>query len=165
MCYCVSKRLLSGVDDSIPLFNLDRYEGYARVTSVYDGDTFKACILLHNRVLKFNFRTMGYDAPELKPLKNIPNRDTHISRAILARETFKELLDFDDRAPHQWWNPFICKNKVNGWIWIKCHKNDKYGRTLVTVYRNWNDSKSVNDMMIESQLVNVYNGGKKELFI
>jgi endonuclease YncB( thermonuclease family) len=164
MYYCISKRVLSGVDDSIPLFSLNGYEGYARITSVYDGDTFKACILLHNRVLKFNFRTLGYDSPELKPLLNIPHRDTHISQAVLARDVFKELVGFDDRAPHQWWNPFICKNTVNGWIWIKCHKNDKYGRTLVTVYKNKNDPKSINDIMIESQLVNVYDGGKKKVF-
>lgn len=148
---CISKRTLSGVDDSVPLFSLD---GYARITSVYDGDTCKACILLHSRVFKFNFRTLGYDSPEIKPLLTIPNRDEHISKAIFAR----------DKEPHQWWNPMMCRNKVNGWIWIRCGKNDKYGRTLVTVYKNRNDIKSVNDLMIESGTVHVYDGGKKKLF-
>ena len=152
---CITKRLLSGVDDSIPLFSLNGYEGYARITSVYDGDTFKACILLHNRILKFNFRVLGYDAPELKPARDLFERDAYITRAVYARDIFKRMLGFDDRAPHQWWNPFICRNSVNGWVWIKCYKNDKYGRTLVTVYKNKNDSKSINDRMIETKAVNV----------
>ena len=50
--YCCNKRKLSVTDESIPVFSLDNYEGYAKVTDVYDGDTFKACIVLHNTILK-----------------------------------------------------------------------------------------------------------------
>ena len=164
MSYCWTKRILSGVDDSVPVFSLDRFEGYARITSVYDGDTFKACVIVHGRVLKFTFRTLGYDAPEMKPLLNIPNRDVLKQRAVVARDIFKNLVGFDDRAEHTWWNPFCCVNKVNGWIWIVCGKNDKYGRTLVTVYKNRWDEKSVNEIMLESPIINAYDGGTKKEF-
>ena len=87
---CLTKRRLSKVDDSIPVFSLNNYRGYARITSVYDGDTFKACIILDGRVKKFIFRTLGYDAPEMKPRLIIDNRDQYIQDAILAREMFKE---------------------------------------------------------------------------
>ena len=92
---CLTKRRLSKVDDSIPVFSLNNYRGYARITSVYDGDTFKACIILDGRVRKFIFRTLGYDAPEMKPRLIIDNRDQYIQDAILAREMFKEELGFD----------------------------------------------------------------------
>ena len=62
---CLTKRRLSKVDDSIPVFSLNNYRGYAKITSVYDGDTFKACTILHGQVKKFIFRTLGYDAPEM----------------------------------------------------------------------------------------------------
>jgi len=164
MNYCFTKRILSGVDDSIPVFSLDKYQGYAKITSVYDGDTFKAVVLLHGRPLKFSFRTLGYDSAEMKPSLGLGDREHHIHLAKLARDMFKEECGFDDRAPHQLWNPFMCRNKVNGLIWITCAKNDKYGRPLVTVYRRKGDQKSVNQKMIDSGIVNAYDGKKKGTF-
>lgn len=145
---CINKRILSGVDDSIPLFSLNGYEGYARITSVWDGGTFNACIILHNRVLKFTFEALGYDTPPMTQ-----RGPGHVPQAQLARLVFMELLGFNNTAPHQWWNPFICRNTINGWIWIKCHKNSTSGKTLVTIYKNKNDNKSINDKMIETNLV------------
>jgi hypothetical protein len=162
--YCFTKRKLSKTDVSIPVFSLDKYQGYAKVTDVYDGDTFKACIILHNRVLKFNFRTIGYDAPEIKPLRDTPNRDKHIAMAKRAKYTFMSFLGFDDRAKHTLWNPFACKFKVNGWVWISCKRNDKYGRTLVFVYKNRRDMVSINKKMIDTGFVNAYDGGTKKEF-
>ena len=164
MNYCFRKRLLSKGDDSVPIFDLRNFKGYAKITSVYDGDTFNALILLHDRVLKFKFRTLGYDAPEMKPGLGMTDRDEHIHMAKLARDMFKQECGFDDREPPRWWNPFRCRTKVNGWIWIECGKMDKYGRPLVTVYRNKGDTVSVNDKMIQSGIVNVYDGKKKETF-
>ena len=57
----------------------------------------------------------------------------------------------------------MCRNKVNGLVWIECGKNDKYGRPLVTVYRRKSDTQSVNQKMIESGIVNVYDGKKKNV--
>jgi hypothetical protein len=51
---CLTKRRLSKVDDSIPVFSLNNYRGYARITSVYDGDTFKACIILNGQGQKIH---------------------------------------------------------------------------------------------------------------
>jgi len=165
MSYCYNKRVLSKTDDSMPVFSLDRFEGYARITSVYDGDTFKATLILHNRVLKFTFRTLGYDAPEMKPRLNLQNREILKSNAAICRDLFMEYSGFDDRAEHRWWNPFCYANKVNGFVWIVCGKNDKYGRTLVTVYKNKWDKKSINDKMLESEYVNPYQGGTKKEFV
>ena len=162
--YCFTKRRLSKIDESIPVFSLNGYEGYAKVTDVYDGDTFKACIILHNRVLKFIFRTIGYDSPEMKPLKDIPNRENHIAMAKRAREAFIGLLGYDERDTRVPWNPFMCRTFVNGWVWISCLKNDKYGRTLVTVFKNKSDAISINQKMIDTGLVNVYDGKTKKIF-
>jgi len=59
---------------------------------------------------------------------------------------------------------FKCKFKVNGWVWVSCKKNDKYGRTLVFVYKNRRDMVSINKKMIDSGFVNVYDGGTKKEF-
>tara|TARA_R110002153_G_scaffold26834_2_gene83588 strand:+ start:3139 stop:3669 length:531 start_codon:yes stop_codon:yes gene_type:complete len=164
MLCCFNKRILSAVDDSLPVFDLRNYRGCAKITSVYDGDTFNAAVILYGRVLKFKFRTLGYDSPEMKPSLGMFNRDDHIHYARLARDLFKQECGFDDRAPYVIWNPFMCRNKVNGWVWLECDKMDKYGRPLVTVYRNRGDTVSVNQKMIESGIVNVYDGKKKSGF-
>ena len=96
--YCCNKRKLSITDESIPVFSLDKYEGYAKVTDVYDGDTFKACIVLHNTILKFTFRTVGYDAPEMKPPKDMKNRDKHVAMAKRAKYTFASFLGYDEKS-------------------------------------------------------------------
>lgn len=164
MSWCFSKRVLSSVDDSIPIFSLDNYKGYAKITSVYDGDTFNAVIMKHGRPLKFRFRTLGYDSAEMKPSLNMEGRNEHIHLAKRARDMFKQECSFDDRTTPRRWNPFMCRNKVNGWIWIQCYKNDKYGRPLVTVYRHKGDKLSVNEKMIASGIVNVYDGKTKAVF-
>ena len=137
MNWCFSKRSLSAIDDSIPVFSLDNYRG---------------------------FRTLGYDSAEMKPSLAMEDRNEHIYLAKLARDMFKEKCGFDDRAVPQLWNPFMCRNKVNGWVWIQCYKNDKYGRPLVTVYRHRGDKLSINQKMIASGIVNVYNGKTKAVF-
>ena len=58
MSYFIKKRKLSKATDDIPVFSLNGYKGYAKVTSVYDGDTFKACITLDGKLRKFIFRTL-----------------------------------------------------------------------------------------------------------
>lgn len=157
------KHVLSGADDSIPAFDLDGFEGHAQITSIYDGDTFNACIYLHGRMLKFKFRTLGYDAPEIKPSLQMNDRDTHVRMAKIAREDFKRLCDFDSSRPHSWWNPLKCHWRTNGWVWIECGKNDKYGRTLVKVFRHRGDRISINDKMIALG-ANNYEGGTKQDF-
>lgn len=157
------KHILSGSDDSTPVFDLNNYKGYAKITSVYDGDTFKACIYKHRRILKFKFRTLGYDAPEMKPGLGIKNREMYIQMAKLSRDQLKDLCNFDDHKVHKWWNPCKCQFQTNGWVWIECGRNDKYGRTLVTVYRRRGDQKSVNQKMIDLG-ANEYSGGKKQDF-
>ena len=164
LTYCLQKRSLSKVDDTIPVFNLDGFKGYARITSVYDGDTCKGVIIKHGKHLKFIFRTLGYDSPEIKPRLNIPHRKEHIEAAVRSREKFKELLGFSNDIPHVIWNPFLCRTKINGFVYIECEKNDKYGRTLVTIFKNKSDKESINQKMINSGLVNVYNGGTKKDF-
>lgn len=164
MFYCMTKRILSKVDDTMPVFSLKNYKGYAKITSVYDGDTFTAIIRLDGRNLKFKFRTLGYDSAEMKPSLTMTNRTEHVYLAKLARDMFKQECGFDDRAPPESWNPLMCRNKVNGLVWITCGNNDKYGRTLVTVYKKRGDEMSVNNKMISSGIVNVYDGGKKSNF-
>lgn len=139
------KRRLLQTDDKVPAFNLNGVSDWAKVVDVYDGDTFRATIFVDNKIKKFTFRSLGYDSPEMKPLMTLPNRNVHKEKAIDARDFLREKI----------------LNKV---VYLKCFKNDKYGRTLAMIYLSPRDDKSINDLMIETNNGVYYDGGKKTNF-
>ena len=141
---CFAWCFLRKSTDDIPLFNCNNFKGYAKVVNVYDGDTFRACIVGpgDNKVRKFTFRPIGYDAPEMKPLKSTPNREVYLQHAKLAKDLLIEYLTED-------------------LVWLECSKNDKYGRVLCYMYNKMNDEVSINEKMLQSGLVLPYDGKTK----
>jgi endonuclease YncB( thermonuclease family) len=125
--------------DKFPPFSLNGIKALAKVVNVYDGDTFKACMEHDGIMRKYTFRTLRYDAAEIKPLKSIPNREQHIALAIKGRDLLRSLI-------------------LGEIVMIHCEKFDKYGRVLANVYIK-NDN--VNQLMIDSGLVQLYQGGKR----
>ena len=151
LCRCFKKEAkneaiveLTFDDDysEIPLFDFNGHEAYVRIVDVYDGDTFTGCFKYNNRIMKYKFRCLGYDSPEMKPLKSTKNRDEVINSAKNAREKFKELTKWDSEL-----------------VFIKFGKFDKYGRILGTVYNN--DKLDINQEMIKLGHGYPYNGGTK----
>ena len=84
-------------------------------------------------------RLFGIDTPELKPLKNIPNREEHINKAIKAKNFLLNLIE----------------NKV---VKVEFSANDKYGRPLSTIFYN---NQNINNLMIEKGFAKNYDGGSK----
>lgn len=145
-------------------FDLENIEGEYYVDSVYDGDTITLLIPIKLHIYSMNnkinikldsdsnstntiymyqvkLRLIGIDTPEIKPSKNIPNREEHIKKAIQSKKFLSELI----------------LNKI---VKIKFIQNDKYGRSLGNVYIN---NICVNDLMIEKGYAKKYNGGYKDL--
>ena len=137
---------LKKTTNDIPLFTFEGLNCYGKIVDVYDGDTFKVCIYHNNRIIKINCRSLGYDSPEIKPRLNIKNREEHIKKAREAKE-------------------YLIKQTTNksGLVYLNCHKFDKYGRVLVTIYKNKYSKKSINDEMIEKGHGYRYHGGTKLL--
>lgn len=160
------KYKLSRANDKLPLFNLNGYKGWAKVVNVYDGDTFRAVIYKNNMLMKFTFRPIGYDAPEMKPRLDTPQREQHILQAYQAKNKLETLFCFEqslDTIPREWYKCFDTNS--NGLIWIDCQKNDKYGRVLVTMYKTPENEISINSLMLSSGLVLPYDGKTKSTFV
>ena len=142
-CCCKkNKNLLKLNNNDIPLFTFDGYTCLAKIVDVYDGDTFTACFNYNDKIMKYKFRTYGYDSPEMRPLKSKPNRDEEKKKAIEAREAFKLITN---------WN--------NSLITLKMMKFDKYGRILVEVFKG---DLNVNEWMIQNGYGYSYYGGTKK---
>jgi len=103
----------------------------AKVVDCYDGDTI-TCIFKHDdNYYKFKIRMLGYDSPEIKPMKTIPEKERNviINKARDAKEYIEKLM----------------LNKI---VYLTCNKFDKYGRILATVKMNPSDKETINDQMI-----------------
>lgn len=132
-----------------PYFNFDNQIHLAKVVKCYDGDTIH-CVFKASKdaqYSKFKIRMAGYDSPEMKPSKKIPEelRQQEKLKAIDARNRLQDII--------------LGKN-----IYIYCEKFDKYGRLLATIKINKNDEKTVNDMMVDEGHGYKYDGGTKKKF-
>ena len=141
-CCYKQNNLLKLNNDDIPLFTFDGISCLAKIVDVYDGDTFTACFNYNDKIMKYKFRTYGYDSPEMRPLKSKPNREEEKTKAIEAREAFKLITN---------WN--------NSLVFIKMMKFDKYGRILVEVFKG---ELNINNWMIENGHGYPYYGGTKK---
>lgn len=153
------------ISDPIKKFNLLGIKGNFYVKSVYDGDTVTIlvpiCLSVYSSITKdsidaksisnpkneinmfeIRVRLMGIDTPEMKPPKNMPNRDEHIKKAIEAKE-------------------FLSEQILNKVITIEFLTNDKYGRPLVNLFLNDN-IQSINNLMIQKGYAKAYDGGTKD---
>tara|TARA_B100000945_G_C20400263_1_gene606936 strand:+ start:122 stop:541 length:420 start_codon:yes stop_codon:yes gene_type:complete len=111
---------------------------YAKVISVYDGDTF-TIVMIHNRqIVRRRCRCIGYDSPEIKG-----SGDEEKKRAIDAKLFIEAYLP----------------KKI---FRLKTYGSDKYGRLLVDYKKR---GKSLKDVMIENGHGYEYYGGKKKIQI
>jgi len=141
----LEERLLRATNE-ISLFSFKGITLEVKVVDIYDGDTFTGCFIFKDEIIKYKFRTIGYDSPEMKPLKSKPNREQEKIKAKEAREKFIEYSD--------------CQNNL---IIVECQQFDKYGRILGTVF-NKKTSENVNTKMIDNGYGLPYDGGTKKEF-
>lgn len=128
---------------------LDGICSYARIISVYDGDTFTAGIPFKDDCYRFSFRILNIDAPEIK---NDPgNAKKSRNRLIQLMGLSIELSE--DLSRKELINMFM-KEKIL--VWIKCGRFEKYGRVLCTVY-DYTKQINLGDVLLQENLANLYN--------
>ena len=139
-------QILKSCDRKTKKFSLEGKTKLCKVVSVYDGDTCNV-VFDHNGVInRWNVRMNGYDTPEMRPSKKLPNRDEIKQKAIQSRDFLKSLIFNNEQL-----------------VYLKCGKFDKYGRLLGDIYINENDEESVNSVMIKTGHGYEYHGGTKKV--
>ncbi len=95
------------------MFNIDNETHLAKVVYCYDGDTVHCVFKYGGKYQKFKVRMWGYNAPEIKPSKTIPEdeRKVIIDNAYKAKDRLSELV-------------------LNKLVTIKCRGFDVFGRVL-----------------------------------
>lgn len=116
-----------------------------KVVDVYDGDT--VTIVLFNKLgfEKHKLRMYGYDSPEMKPKRDLPNRDQEIEKAKAAKKYLSDLV----------------LNKI---VKFESMGYDKYGRLLGKLYiLNYCSEQEINQLMIDLDHGYQYFGGTKKI--
>ena len=153
--------ILAEATDSVPTFSLAGKRP-AKVVSCYDGDTFAAVIEMGGQLWKFDCRMNAYDAPEIKPLKSLPNREAEKQAAIRSKTALLSFVcDGVDAAKSYTNKELDAIVKLNKRIIeLQCKGFDKYGRVLVEIPLT--DQGAVNVWMIENNYGYAYSGGTRK---
>ena len=131
-------------DDNTNLFSFNGETHLAKVVKCYDGDTIH-CVFKHDqKYYKFHVRMYGYDAPEMRPSLQLTEsvRNEIKENALKAKHKLEELILF----------------KI---VILECLNFDKYGRLLANVKINKDDTKTINQVMIDLGHGKEYYGGTK----
>ena len=166
LCYSIyTNHQLKKLNDEIQLFDLKGKEYMAKVVDVYDGDTCSILIFLNRNFTKIKLRCLGYDTPEMKPSKNLNNRDELINMAIKSMNYFiyrvtNCSIDIDKHYTKPELKELLRQNTKL--IKVKSHGWDKYGRFLGEIYI---DDKNLNQEMIDKNYGYEYDGGTKKQFM
>lgn len=124
---------------NVPFWSLKGKKLKCKPVHIYDGDTIHVVIILKNKPTKWKVRMLGYDSPEMKPLKTKENREKEIELAKQSRDTLSDWI----------------LNKI---VDIEFGEFDKYGRPLGTIYiKNIN----MNQWMIDNGYGIPYDGKQK----
>jgi len=173
--------LKKSTKSSVQTYTLNGKKLMGKVVSVYDGDTFTVNIYQPEQeaLFQYNTRCIGYDSPEMKPLKTVENRDVLIESAYKARDLMAEWLtnvpfysknvDTFSKIPRNQLDKQI-EEQSEYILELECKGWDKYGRLLVSIPFNenmyWNESwgerpKDICEAMIKVGYGKPYDGGTK----
>ena len=163
---------LKNVDDSLQLFSLNNSIKVCKFVDVYDADTCHCVFYIDNKIHKFVCRLIGIDSPEIKPRKNIENRDKHVNAAVRARNRLIQLLTNVDINIDTPYKKKQIKTMLKGntkLMCVKCGEFDKYGRLLVEIVEKNDDFDrcdcvTINSVLITEGHAKVYDGGKKAVW-
>lgn len=140
--------------DNTPWFSFQGQELEAKVVDIYDGDTMTIAIPFNRKVYKKKCRLINLDTAEIRT-KNEKEK----SVGMEAKNFVKERV-------------------LNKRVFIKCGKEDKYGRLLIQLflysqpqcysvkgfYKETTSRKDLSSMIIDAGLGYRYEGKTKERF-
>ena len=142
------KQQLKDVGTKVPEFSLKGYTLWARVVSVYDGDTMTCILPLFGNHYKFPIRMNGIDTCEIKS-----KLDENKKKAVRARNQVLQWI-MPDMVISQ--TEMYTKKQIEELlasdvylVYVECDSFDKYGRLLANVFSSQEDTVDINNSFSE----------------
>jgi endonuclease YncB( thermonuclease family) len=155
---CYHPNLKKLTNDDVKRFTLKGIERYAKVLSVYDGDTCDLLFYQDDEMVKYiryKCRMSGYDAPELDETPNGKLARNYLVHLCTGGEPTKsaEFLD-----PNNAWTKEDLQRKLDSskrLVYAEFGREGKYGRPLAILYQTSSrgnppdrvENTSINDLM------------------
>ena len=130
---------LRNYDKTTKFYTLNKFNTWAKIVHVYDGDTVHA-VFTHpdsSKIYKYKIRLAHIDTPELNS-KN----PKEVKKAKEAKRIVEEMI----------------QDKI---VFLELEGEDKYGRLLSNIYI---DNINLNEFLIEKDYAYRYEGGTKKIF-
>lgn len=126
---------------SISKFSFKNYKTLIKVIRVIDGDTIIGVFKFNSEFYKYNFRINGIDTPEIHSKNEYEKKigldaKNYVYNLLINKILFAEFLDFD-----------------------------KYGRILLNLYLDENNSEQLSDHLINGGYAQKYDGGIKSAWV
>ena len=122
-----------------------------KIIDIYDGDTCIAGIKWNNQYIQIRLRLKGINSAEMKPPKNIENRDSIIENAYLAK---KKLIEYcTEESPENCKSKKECEEimkKNKKIIYVKMYHFDTFGRVISELYLDPEYNQSINKLMVDN---------------
>lgn len=128
-------RLFKCDKKSAPLYSMDGITTAGKCYQVYDADTCRIAIKIHDEIISWKVRIQHFDAAEMRTKDPVEKE-----LALVAKARTKELID----------GKVCC---------VKFGKFDKYGRSLVEITNP--DGLDVATVLLTEQLAYPYEGNTK----
>lgn len=152
------KEIYKQYNINTPEFSLKGIHCYARVVSIYDGDTITVVLPIFNsQYYKFNIRLLDIDTCEIRD-KNMIKRE----QAIRARNRIFTIItgkSIDVNISYTDIEKLLDDDIYL--VWIMCNEMEKYGRVLAHIKINESDDKTLSDILLIEDLAKPYDGSKK----
>ncbi len=129
---------------------------YARVVSLYDGDTMNVVFPYFNNFFKFSLRLNRIDTSEMR------SENTSVQKlAIEARNVVFNLITGRSNIPASKKEIDDTLNTTVFLVWIECMGFDKWGRILAEVKQHKESTHNFSDILLQKGLAYQYYGGTK----
>ncbi len=132
-----NKALTNATYENTEDINFKGYNTWAKPVKIYDGDTCHFAFYFADNLYRFRIRLSDIDTAEIRS-----DDEEEVKHAKLAKKRLKELMGDD-------------------LVYLKCKKLDKYGRILAYIFKDDEDIKSFNELLVEEGLAYRYDGGKR----
>lgn len=150
---------LCNLPDKVRKFDLDGSRMWVRLINAHDGDTMTVGFEFASQFYRTNVRLIGLDTPEIR--SKDPNEK------LLAVQARNRVLNWAAPALFEVDGMYEEKQVMEKLkqtpvvLFVECREGDKYGRPLVKVFKTSVATDSINDMLLQDNQADTYEGGTK----
>ena len=144
----------------IPRFDFAGQNFWVRLENLHDGDS--PCVIFESdsTLYKMMTRLIGIDTPEIRTKDLAEKKLAVAARNRAAHWALPEHFQVDGVYTEKEVKRILAETPVL--LWMKCSESDKFGRTLVKLFRNSEMTDCLNSLLLSEGYGDSYQGGKKQ---